>query len=108
MKKITKILNKTFRCYPLGTQFNEIAAIYVIANVDKNYQGKVLDVGQTGQLGTRMNSHDREECWKRNCSPKNEIWICYFPMPTKVYSIEDRLELERRIRHLYKPTCGEK
>jgi hypothetical protein len=90
------------------TDFTDVAAVYVVICVlgEKGNYG-VIDVGQTGEVGTRINSHEREECWKRECSTGN-IWVCVHTMPSVRYTKDDRLHLERDLRERYKHKCGEK
>lgn len=97
-----------FVCVALAdADFKDVAAIYVILCVDKEGQWKVLDVGQTGQLGERIDDHDRRACWKRNCLSDN-IWVCVYPMPSTKFSKEDRLALEKKLRQKYSPPCGKR
>jgi hypothetical protein len=52
-----------FVCVSLANaDFADIAAIYVILCVAKDRSWRVLDVGQTGELGDRIDSHDRRTC----------------------------------------------
>ena len=81
----------SFVCVPLAdADFKDVAAIYVILCVDKDRSWKVLDVGQSGELGDRMDSHDRRMCWEQHC-PGKSIWVCVHPMPTKQFTKVDRL-----------------
>lgn len=109
-KKIVPVTieGKTFQCVKLSdADFKDIAAIYVIICVDKDGSWTVLDVGQSGELGERMDSHDRKQCWLNNCPNKN-VWVCIYPMPSKDHSKQDRLDLEGKLRDALKPTCGKK
>jgi hypothetical protein len=96
----------SLKCVPLDeADFKDFAAIYVIICIDLNTgKYKTLDVGQSGQLGTRINNHDREECWKKRCA--GDIWVCIYPMPTANFSVEQRLEKEQSLRQRLNPPCG--
>jgi hypothetical protein len=97
-----------FQCVKLSeADFSDIAAIYVILCVDKNGNWTVIDIGQTGELGKRIDTHDRRSCWETNC-PNHNIWVCIYKMPTDKYNKQDRLELEKRLRNQYNPPCGER
>jgi len=85
--------------------FSDIAAIYVILCVGQGGSWTVLDVGQSGELGQRIDSHDRKACWERKCVSGN-IWVCVYPMPTSRHSKEQRLQVEKRLREQYRPLCG--
>jgi len=96
-----------FECVPLSSAvFDDVAAVYVILCVTEggSWQvldvAQVLDVGQTGQLGSRLDSHERKESWLAKCPNKN-VWVCVYKMPTGRFSEEDRLRLERTLRQQY-------
>lgn len=98
----------SFVCVPRSqADFKDIAAIYVIICVKSDGSWFVLDVGQSGELGDRIDSHDRKECWKRHCSMGN-IWVCVHKMPSDMYSREDRLNREKELRDKLNPKCGKK
>jgi len=100
--------NLFFQCVRLSNaDFKDIAAIYVIICVDTNGKWKILDVGQTGELEDRIDSHDRKECWKKNC-PNQNIWECVYPMPGNKYTEQDRLDIEKKLRDQYNPPCGKR
>ena len=86
--------------YKIGERVIDRAAIYVI--LDRN--SKVIDVGQSGELGTRLLSHDRKPCWDRNGGK----WFVIKWMPSDKYSREDREKLENYIRSDKTPPCGKR
>ena len=97
----------SFVCVPLSqSDFNDIAAIYAIVCVKEDRSWFVLDVGQSGEVGSRIDSHDRKECWKEYC-PTGNIWVCVHKMPSSTYTKDDRLERERIVRYKTSPNCGE-
>jgi len=99
---------KSFKCSTLSdADFKDIAAIYVIICVDKDGKWEVLDVGQSGELGERIDNHDRKDCWIKNCPNKN-VWVCIYPMPTAKYSKQDRLDFENKLRNQFNPPCGKR
>lgn len=96
-----------FVCVPLAeADFKNVAAVYVIICLVRGKGWKVIDVGQAGKLGNRIDYHDREECWRENC--EGEVWVCVHLMPTDEYSKEDRLELENSIRQKRDLPCGKR
>ena len=97
-----------FACYPLAsTGFINIAAVYVVLCVAQGGSWTVLDVGQSGELGERIENHSRRDSWFRHC-PTGNIWVCVHPTPTNQFSKEQRLALERSLRQRYNPPCGER
>ena len=100
------ISNRSFSCVPLiQADLRDVAAVYVILCVAQGGSWIVLDVGQTGELGSRIDDHDRRQCWSRNCASGN-IWVCVYPMPSDRYSRQERLNLEAEVRRQYNPLCG--
>ncbi|HES59118.1 MAG TPA: hypothetical protein ENO18_01690 [Caldithrix sp.] len=99
---------KKFSCVTLSeSDFKDIAAVYVILCVAQDRSWSVLDVGQTGEVGDRIDDHDRKECWQRNC-PNRNIWVCIYPMPSSQYSRQDREKFESYLRNQYQPQCGKR
>lgn len=107
MKKLN-IDGLPFICVKLSeADFTDVGAIYIIICVGENRKWAVIDVGQSLMVGTRINNHVREDCWKRNCPSKN-IWVCVYKAPSTMYSIKQRLELEKSLRSVYNPNCGKR
>lgn len=96
-----------FKCVRLAqADFSDIAAVYVVLCVtDSAGNYRVLDVGESGQVGSRIDDHDRKECWKRNCE-SGSIWVCVLRLPTSSYSKEERRAIESGLRQSLGPTCG--
>ena len=86
--------------YKIEKEIIDRAAVYVI--LDDNEEK--VDVGQSGELGTRLSTHERKLCWDRNGGE----WFAVKWMPSDQYSKEDREQLEKRIRDYYDPPCGKK
>jgi hypothetical protein len=101
--------NYPFVCVPLSdADFSDVAAVYVIICVGDNGSWRVLDVGQTGELGNRIDSHERRACWEKNCQGQN-IWVCVYQMLSNEYTETDRLDVEKQIRNAYGSIpCGKR
>lgn len=77
--------------------------IYVI--LDKQSDGwHVIDVGESGQIKSRIDCHDRSEGWKRYSTGNLGVAVLYTPG----WSKEQRCSLESKIRQQYNPPCGER
>lgn len=106
-------VNLTIEGYPFvcvrlsDADFTDSAAIYVIICVAQDGSWTPLDVGQSGELGSRIDSHERKACWFRNCQ-NNNIWVCVYRMPSDQYTKEDRLRIERLLRQKLRPPCGKR
>ncbi len=97
-----------FVCYLLANaSFIDIAAVYVVLCVAQDGSWTVLDVGQSGELGGRIENHPRRDCWLR-CCPTGNIWVCVHQTPTNQVTKEQRLALESTLRKRYNPPCGER
>lgn len=79
------------------------AGIYVILDRRGDSKWYVLDVGESGQLRSRVTNHDRQGCWTRNRQGTLGVAAYYTPG----WSDEQRRALEAKIRADYNPTCGE-
>lgn len=103
-----KIGGYDFTSYPLREVGSvNVAAIYVIIGVQENGSFKYLDVGQSGELGERLDNHPRQDCWRRHC-PYENLWVCVYQTPSAQFSKEQRLALEKKLRTELSPPCGER
>ena len=99
---------RTFVCVRLSeADFTDVAAVYVILCVAENGSWAVLDVGQSGQVGSRIDDHNRRACWAKNCA-NNNVWVCVYRMSSSQYTRQDREKLEQELRDLYRPPCGKR
>jgi len=86
--------------YVVGKKVINRAAIYVILNSSNT----IIDIGQSGQAGTRLLTHERKPCWYIYGGK----WFAIKWIPSDRYGREDREKLEHRIRSREDPPCGEK
>lgn len=66
--------------------------------VDGNWH--VLDVGESGNVRERVNTHDRRPCWIMHAHREVAIAAIYVPEG-------QRVQIERDLRDSYNPRCGE-
>ncbi|MFP5230427.1 MAG: hypothetical protein ACLGXA_22655 [Acidobacteriota bacterium] len=73
----------------------------VYAIVGRNGPGgwKIVDIGESGDLRGRIESHDREDCWNRQTSSSWSVAAYYCDEPT-------RMRIETALRGQYNPPCG--
>ena len=62
----------------------------------------LVDVGESATLKTRVESHDRQDCWKRNCAGTLTASALYTPHLQQ----SGRMEIEQELRAQFAPTCG--
>jgi len=71
--------------------------IYVIVD-DQESHRRIIDVGASERVRSRINFHEREVCWKANCFGTFGIGTHYVPRST----VEQRFAIETAIRE----DCG--
>jgi hypothetical protein len=74
-----KIGNYTFNGpYTSTANLEDRSGVYAILcqKEGKNY---VVDVGESATVKSRVDSHDREDCWKRNCNGTLAMAVYYTP-----------------------------
>ncbi len=97
-----------FSCVRLDdADFSDEAAVYVVLCVSEGGSWTVLDVGQSGEVGTRIDSHERRVGWEANC-PSKSIWVGVHKMPSPANTKDDRLRVESALREQYSPPCGKR
>ncbi|MBI4505353.1 MAG: GIY-YIG nuclease family protein [Chloroflexi bacterium] len=77
------------------------AGVYVVTCENT---GKILDVGESAMVRTRVEMHERKPCWRRNArGGVFAFYVHYTPGKDQAA----RREIEQLIRLLEKPPCGE-
>jgi len=61
-----------------------------------------IDVGESAKIKSRIDDHDRADCWKKNC--KNTLMVAVYYTPNKQQA--GRKEIEQDIRCNYNFPCG--
>ena len=64
----------------------------------------VVDVGESAQVKTRIETHDRKDCWQRNCKGTLMAAVYYTPRLQQA----GRMQIEQEIRQQYQLPCGER
>lgn len=80
------------------------AGLYVI--LDKRSDGKlyVIDIGESANVKTRVETHDRSTCWFRQSQGKIVYAVYYTPYTPQA----GRLKIEQELRAKYNPPCGDR
>ena len=86
---------------PYPNNLESRAGVYVIW-CKSGETWTLLDVGESHDVKNRVLSHDRRDCWKKNCTGT----IFYAATYTPNLEQAGRTQVEQRIRSLRKPTCG--
>jgi len=78
--------------------------VYMILDHRSDRKWHVLDVGESEEVKTRVENHDRATCWERN----RRGTLGYAVLYTPGWTAAQRRTLEGRIRKAYNPPCGER
>jgi len=114
---MAKIINITLDWKGPYTNTDHIpdrAGLYMVLSGTQNEQGKwptnlykLLDIGESGELKTRLDNHNRANCWESNKTSGHTIVFKYALMPTNTYNQSDRLSVECCLQSKKTPPCGE-
>jgi len=77
------------------------SGVYAVICIVGN-KGYLLDVGESAQVKTRLDTHDRRDCWEKNCPGALTYSVKYTPNLKQ----EARQEIEQKIRDQFNPPCG--
>lgn len=80
--------------YHIDENFRAVAGVYVLVDL----ANRVIDVGETSDLGSRIAGHERRPCW----TLQNAAYVLFHAEAVQ----EKRLRLEKFLRLQYTPTCG--
>jgi hypothetical protein len=80
------------------------SGVYVILCPTEQNQYRVIDAGESAQVKTRVETHDRKDCWRRNCKGTLYVAVLYTPNLQQ----PGRSKIEQEIRRQYNPPCGER
>lgn len=79
------------------------SGVYVIwCRTGENW--RVLDVGESSDVKARVTSHDRADCWQRNCGGTIYYSATYTPNQQQ----PGRKQIEQAIRNAENPPCGDR
>ncbi len=79
------------------------SGVYAIhCYLNKEYY--LIDIGESAKLKTRIDFHDRRDCWTLNCSGKLTFSVLYTPNAQQ----SGRKKIEQKLRDQYNPPCGER
>lgn len=78
------------------------AGVYAV--LDRRLAGEsfVLDAGESATVKSRLETHDREGCWRRNAQGTIEYAVLYTPGMRQ----SARHTIEQELRDQYRPACG--
>ena len=78
------------------------SGIYAIICKEEN-EFFLIDVGESPKVRTRIENHDKKDCWTKNCSGQLQIYVHYTPFLEQ----SGRMLIEKELRGLFDPDCEE-
>ena len=86
-------------------QLEDKSGVYVILCLNlNNNKYAVIDIGESAEVKTRIESHDRKQCWSNNCNGEILVAVLY----TLNQQQHGRMLIEQELREQYNPVCGER
>lgn len=79
------------------------AGLYAILTPVGANQFRVVDIGESASVRTRVERHDRSDCSRRNASRDG---LCVAVRYTPYAQQAGRVEIESELRQQYSPACG--
>lgn len=78
----------------------------VYAILDRRSDGKlyIIDIGESANVKTRLDSHDRADSWVKSKKGSLECAVLYTPNKQQ----SGRMEIEQELRAKYSPPCGKR
>ncbi len=81
------------------------AGVYAILDKRSNDKYYLVDVGESATVRTRVENHDRKDCWIRNKQgPLITVAVYYTPNLPQL----GRMAIEQEIRTQFDPPCGKR
>ena len=87
---------------PSKARIKNRSGVYAVLTKVGKGKFKVLDIGESAKVRTRLNSHDRSDCWSDNAQGKLYYAVHYTPYAQR----SGRRRVEQPLRAKYDPTCG--
>lgn len=83
------------------SSIRDAGGVYAVLDL-QNGRTVLLDVGESGQLCSRLESHPRSDCWQRHLKGT----LGYATLYTLGMNADGRRAIEAKLRKLYNPDCG--
>jgi hypothetical protein len=88
-------------CFSSPKHLDDKPGLYAIfcINYGKNL---LIDIGESKNIKTRIEDHERSSCWRRNCASA----LGYAALYTPKLKGKGRQKIEQEIRDEHNPICG--
>jgi len=88
--------------YTSTANLEDRSGVYAILCKKEGNNYVLVDVGESATVKSRVESHDRKDCWKRNCKSTLTVAVCYTPNLQQ----PGRMAMEQEIRKQFDMACG--
>lgn len=95
--------------YKFAGPYNSISpledrsGVYAVLTPTNATHYKVIDVGESATVKSRVENHDRKSCWQRNANSGGLRYAVHY---TPGLQQAGRQSIEQRVRQEYRPPCG--
>jgi hypothetical protein len=89
--------------YKATSSLNDRSGVYAILTPTSASRYKVVDVGESATVKSRVENHDRKPCWQRNANSGGLYYAAHY---TPGLQQAGRKAIEQKIRQQYNPPCG--
>lgn len=77
------------------------SGVYAVLGGNGENSWKIVDIGESEQIRSRVSNHDRADCWNRNRG-NGLAYAAYY------CNERERMRIEQELRAQYKPPCGDR
>ena len=84
--------------YTSTEMLQDRAGIYAILDA----QSTVIDIGESSGVKSRVEGHDRKDCWTKNGIGTLKVAVLYTPYTDQA----GRIVIEQELRNQFSPACG--
>lgn len=88
--------------YTSPNELEDRSGVYIII-CQKDNKKDLIDVGESATVKSRVETHDRKDCWGKNCQGTLTVAVYYTPNLQQ----SGRMAIEQEIRNQYDIPCGE-
>lgn len=88
--------------YSTTDALQDRSGVYAILDIRRDGNYYLIDVGESKDVRTRVERHDRQRCWRRNQLGTLAVAVLYTPHLQKL----GRMVIEQEIRSQYLLVCG--
>jgi hypothetical protein len=88
--------------YTSTANLEDKSGVYAILCKKNGDKYNLVDVGESATVKSRVETHDRKDCWQRSCNSALTVAVYYTPGMQQ----RGRMTVEQEIRDQYDPPCG--